>query len=345
MENTANQNSKELLNAVVLKQQPFKICCWSTLLVVKALFEVWILVSVIKSIIMVLLDGSRRNITMFYKEYALCMLVYTTVFALTKGIEFHISRCGNQAAESALLKHLFSLETWDVGFDSGGTMAKIRVDIPKIITTRVTLIAMLIDLGVCICVGSIYAISLNRIVYVSCIIVVGIAYFLTYNSHKKMPDIEKKAGDLFNRNYTNVWEIVENTEVVQFLNKNNVLKDFKETAEENVKNAVSKGKSYANVNISKKIINVGLVYLVCVVGACATYGNDNLAENIADITALVILIPKIANALVKTYDWSLLLKEYQGMCKRLDDLMLRKKYSSAMKEEKISDINTIAVRN
>lgn len=345
MANTVSVDTGEIIRRAVVKKQPLIAGLWIVLLTLKSLFEVWIFVDAIKHIMSALLGESGKSLIILYKEYAIYMFIYITLFFLCKGIEFHITRFGNVIVENMLFKHLFSLETWYIGFEPGDVLAKLRVDISKAITSKVTLIVTFIDMGACVVGGSLYAISLNRIVYLICIVVVIAAYSVTYKSYKKMPEIEKKAGNFFNRNYTNVWEIVANTEIVQFLNERRVLKNFDETAKENVENAVMKGKSYANVNISKKIINVGLVFLVCVVGAYVTYGSDNLVGDIANITALVVLIPQIANALLKTFDWNVLNKEYQGICERLDAFTLQKEYSEEAKQLLAQDIQKLVVKN
>lgn len=345
MANIVSVDSGEIIRRAVVKKQPLIAGLWIVLLTFKTLFEVWIFVDAIKHIMSALLGESGKSLIILYKEYAVYMFIYITLFFVCKGIEFHITRCGNIIVENMLFKHLFSLETWYIGFEPGAVLAKLRVDISKAITAEITLIITFVDMAVCVVVGTFYAISLNRIVYFICIAVVIAAYSVTYNSYKKMPEIEKKAGNFFNRNYSNVWEIVANTEIVQFLDERRVLKNFDETAKENVENAVMKGKSYANVNISKKIINVGLVFLVCVVGAYITYGSDNLVRDIANITALVVLIPQIANALLKTFDLNVLHKEYQGICERLDAFTLLKEYSEEAKQLFTQDIQKLVVKN
>ncbi len=327
-----------------IQRNMFVFVFWIMFLIGKAVFEVYILVEIVRKIVNSILTGNfiLKNAI---PEYGGLLLVYVAVFFVGCIFRFYIVSNGNINMENSLLGQILRLKSWNTRYDAGDVMAKIKNDIPKCITSEVTLIELFVDMAVCIVLGSIYALSMNAVVYFVCAGIVILAYVITYKSYKKMPEIEKRSGTLYNRNYTNVWEIVANSEIVPFLSRKKVLKNFNETAELNVQNAVQKGISYANVNICKKIINVGLVYFVCVIGAVISFGSDDIPGEVANISALVVLIPKIANALLKTYDWSVSKKEYTGICKRINELFTYAEYVEEGKKEIVSKIREIRVKD
>jgi len=312
---------------------------------VKCIFEMVILVEITKYILNDLLDGKRGGLGKLCILFASASIIYIIAVLIGSFYQFVIKRNTVKQLEDEAINHLFCLDNWQLNYNSGEILAKIRTDIPKAVGGYVLIIWSLLEMIINIICGSTYAILLNWKVYIVCLFVVLVSYVITYKSYKKMPGIEKRAGDLFNRNYSNVWEVVANSEVVPFLNSTNVLHDFESTASENVKNAVEKGRSYANVNISKKIINVGLVLVVAVSGAFFSYGSSNLSMEISELMALIVVIPKTASALLLSYDWSVQRKEFDGVYKRLTEFFSLKEYISDGKCKVPEKIEKITLNN
>lgn len=314
-------------------------------LIVNCVIETLGFAHITKEIMSLLLAGNGNKIGGLVIEM-LCLIGIAVISgAVSSFFRFKIKRNASINIENAAIKHLFSLTNWQINYNQGDYFTKVRKDIPDLVVKYMDNVNTSINMFISILLGSLYACVLDWRVFLLCLILVLISFFVTSKSYKEMPAIERKAGDLYNKNYGNVWEYVSNSEIIPFLNFTKVTSNFDDVAGENVENAIKKGKSYANVNISQKIINVGLVLAVCIVGAFFSLSSINLTEYIARLTALVVLIPKVATSFMSCYDWNISRMEIKGICTRLKYFFELDEYSSSEKfgelNEEISDIKLI----
>lgn len=314
---------------------------------VTCIIETLCLVYVTKEVIRFILLGNGRKIEVLLME-ALSFVVMVAVSKLMSSFFlFQIKKYVAINMENAAIKHLFNLSNWQVKYNQGECFAKVRTDIPNLASKYLDNISLSVSMFLNIILGSIYACYLDWRVFLLCLLLVIISYLITSKSYKRMPAIEKNAGNLYNRNYRNVWEYVSNSEIIPFLDFKRVTNDFEKTVKDNVENAVKKGKSYANVNISQKIINVGLVLVMCIVGAFCSLGVDDLPAYIAKLTALIVLVPKVATSLMACYDWNMCRMEIKGIYTRLDDFFILEEYKTRAKNsictQKFDSLNLINV--
>lgn len=345
MENTADQRTEKRLDKLIRKNRKNMILM-IVFLVIRIILEMYVMVECIRIIVDSLLDRKPiDDIKMILIIYLMIIVLFASVVFIVKNLLWTIKKNICKDLEQQMLTHFRNLKTWDMGFKEGEVLAKIRVDSYNSVDSKLAILTSGIELVCVVLAGSIYALIIDWRIYLVSAFVIGLSYLITKKSYDKMPEIEKKAGDYYNRNYNNVWEIISNAEIVQFLNLRNVMKDFDDTVSKNVDNAVSKGKSYANVNMSKKVINVGLVLIILIIGAFVSFGKEDLAKEIANLTALTILIPKIAGSLLTIYDWSIKKKEFAGLCKRLNAFFDLEEYDSTEAVETINTIDRIEIKN
>lgn len=314
---------------------------------INCIIETLCLVYITKEVIRYLLSGNGSTLEVLLTE-ALCLVFIAAVSKLMSSFFlFQLKKHTAISIENAAINHLFNLSNWQIKYNQGESFAKVRTDIPNLTSKYLDNVNLSVSMFLNIILGSIYSCYLDWRVFLLCLLLVIISYMITSKSYKRMPAIEKNAGDMFNRNYRNVWEYVSNSEIIPFLDFKRVTSDFEKTVKNNVENAVKKGKSYANVNISQKIINIGLVLVICIVGAFCSLGVDDLSAYIAKLTALVVLVPKVAASLMACYDWNMCRMEIKGIYTRLDDFFTLDEYKNhaeySMFPQKIDCINLINV--
>lgn len=329
-------NTKKILKNVIKKSYIIlAICIMLTILI--SLITTICLVDNNKNIINTILSNDKDKLHNYLFLLLIYIIIYIILYSINKLLLFRLRKKLISDLDMVSYYYLLSIKTWQLEYSPNEIFPKIRTDIPKYMNGFVDLFINATNIIVSVIAGTIYALHLNWEIYLICIAVVFITFCLTYKSYKVMPEIEKNTGILYNRNYSNLWQVVQNGEVAPFLNPKHMLKDFKDTADKNINLAIKKGIAYANVNISMKLASVGLVLVACICGSIFLYGKNNVSSNIANIFALITVIPKVSTSLLSTFDWYTSKLELSGVYSRLDTIFKHEQYDNF--ELEISDSN------
>lgn len=246
--------------------------------------------------------------------------------------------------ENSVIQCIFNFNTWQTGYDSTKVLPVLSTDIPKAVSLLVELFSSGINLFFGLFFLSISAININYTVYLICLFVVGIIFLITYFSFPILKKYQTEIGKQFNKNYSNVSEMIENGDVTHLLNQKIIMADFNDVAKKNLSLNVKKGKVFAFVYLCKKISTVILVFVVCVSGYIVFSKTNNLQNNIPNILVLVYLVPKISNRFLAIIDWKSKHIEYCTVIKRIKKIFEHPLYSNSEKQ-KIDSIESIYLQN
>ena len=280
--------------------------------------------------------------------HLVCMLIIfmgINIFAksISTSMQYRVRKIETIEYEQYLLKRYGMYKSWNIAKANNDVLAKVVNDVPNVINARVNLFINLLSSILSSIFGILYSMSIS----ISCtgisIFLIVLMYAFLYRSLKDLPIYEKKLGEKHNNNYSYIWNMLQNLEIIPFLNTEKVLSKYKDNAKEIVQYAKRKSKVYANVSLGKNVIGTGVLIVVAICVAINQLVNIDSNISIPDMLALFIVIPQIASALGQILQWFSDYETYKGLKERVNSILLEKTYDSAGKSN-VFQINTICFK-
>lgn len=156
------------------------------------------------------------------------------ILTVSKIYSFYLKKRIKNRLEDEAVRHICNLKTWQGQFTPMEMIPKLRKDIPDMVDKYEKIIIDGVIIGMGIILGSIYALQVNYKIYLVCLVLMIIILLATYNSFPKLKIYEGEIGKLFNKNYANVNEILQNKEILPLLNGKKMTRGFRQIAEKNV---------------------------------------------------------------------------------------------------------------
>ena len=246
--------------------------------------------------------------------------------------------------EDLVIKHICTFKTWQIGYDALDTLPVLSSDIAKAVSSYLGILTAGVSLFLGLLLGSVSAIRINLTIYLICLLVVGVIFVITYFSFPVLKKYQTRIGQEFNKNYSNVSEMIQNGDITHLLNQKNVLSEFDAVAKNNLHLNIKKGRVFAWVYLCKKISTIVLVLVVCISAYLVFSIEESLQNNIHNILVLAYLVPKISNNFLAIIDWRAQCVEYKATIKRINTILDHPIYLSDNKE-KISSIRSMDICN
>lgn len=322
-----------------------KLVLWLIILMtsIQTLIITVCVTELIKDIVTFLLDKKSKIDSLLFL-YIGILLIYCIVYYSSRMISFYYQKYATKVLEKEALSSLCRLDQWNNKYDGMNFLPQIRNDIYQYVTLDISLLNQKTEVYTSIIFGSFYAIMMNVYVYVGCLMVIGIIFFITKRAYPKLKEFEYEIGTEFNNNYANINEIINNIGIIHILNPKHMLEDFRNVAKKNVDLNIRKGRVFAYVYICKKISNVFLVFMTCFLGIICQKEDCDIVTAISEIAALAYLIPNISKKILEIIDINIQYNNMKATGERIDDLFELEKYDENGKEE-ISSISSISINN
>ncbi len=242
------------------------------------------------------------------------------ILTVSKIYSFYLKKRIKNRLEDEAVRHICNLKTWQGQFTPMEMIPKLRKDIPDMVDKYEKIIIDGVIIGMGIILGSIYALQVNYKIYLVCLVLMIIILLATYNSFPKLKIYEGEIGKLFNKNYANVNEILQNKEILPLLNGKKMTRGFRQIAEKNVEYNKRKGRVFANVFICKKMSSIILILIICFLGGMMYQSSQETGVRLSDIIILVYLVPNICNKLLAILDWKTMYNGWDAVCERVESI-------------------------
>ena len=287
---------------------------------------------------------SKNEIYRSIIKLVIFLLTASLIEVINNILMFELQKKTIISFEDLMIAHIYKLENWQIDYNGMKILAIVKNDVKTGVSDYLSLIFGVVQVLMNVLIKSVYSISINVVIYFLCMIIIICVLGVNIRALRKLPVIEKHIGEYFNSTYFNLSEILQNGEIISFLNTSNVLHEYDSNSKDNVYLNKQKGRINANVHITKKIVSVGLVIVTSLIGGLIYIGQPNVAENLSNLLALVWLIPGIASAMLGFVDLSVKKKKILANFQRLDDIFEMREICQH-DENMISDISEIEFRN
>lgn len=281
--------------------------------------------NMISSILLINISNLHKNLLYF----SIIILILLLLGFINSFFMFSIKRKSHNFFEDKLLNTIFNYDDWQIKYSGNEIYPQIRNDIPNLINTYTGIIYGFINIIFSIIFAAISAISINWKVYIICLLIIIITIILLYRNLNKISKLEKQIGALKNKTHTHLSELIQNAEIVPFLNDDLMYKLYKDDTEKLISEVNNRGKIDAKINILKKITTVGLFIVICFLNIAIFKDQAESHEIIANILALSTLIAITTSSFLSIIDWLGSVKTLKGIVGRLDLLFNRKKYDDS----------------
>lgn len=281
-----------------------------------------------------------RSMSIHFLCASMLALIILTV---SKIYSFYLKIGIKNRLEDEAIRHICNLKTWRDEFTPMEMIPKLRKDIPDMVDKYEKIIIDGATIGMGIILGSIYAVQVNYKIYLVCLVLMVIILLTTYNSFPKLKIYEGEIGNMFNKNYANVNEILQNKEILPLLNGEKMTRGFRQIAEKNVDYNKRKGRVFANVFICKKMSSIILVLIICFLGGTMYQSSQEIGVRLSDIIILAYLVPNICNKLLAILDWKTMYNSWEAIYERVESI-----YQLELNDEKgqksIQEITDVTVK-
>lgn len=187
----------------------------------------------------------------------------------------------------------------------------------------------------------IYAVKINVLILIPCILMFLIIILCSKTSFEKISKYQERLTKLDNKLYQREWQYITNNEIGRFLNQEKLYKGYDTDTEEYI-NIMLKlrriQKRYEVFHISSNILVVLIVVFAGTV--LSIYGKTNLKE----IYALTLILPNISNSFFMIPMSFVDYKKITGSLKEIEKFLNLEVYDSSSKKSFDESIKSLSVK-
>lgn len=275
------------------------------------------------------------------------MFIFTLLYILVSGVDEFLSyllrKKSSFRLEDSILLNFVQYDEWN-NFNCGGTAwTKLTKDVPLVVEGELSVIFRIISISTTILFGAIYAICINLICTLICIISITIVFLCMKNNYIMMPKWQKTARKTSNGLYGYLMNIIENGDILRYVHMPRVYRYYNQEANSHIDSIQKKGRCLAKVLVSKNIATTGVVVFISAVLAVMSYFHIGILS-VGKVMALFLVIPKISVNILALFDWYSDYQFLEANISQLDELFHHNLYDSKNKVQ-INSIDNVSLNN
>ena len=265
------------------------------LIIVAAVAQNVLVVAISKEIVQALVQSDMRRMGISTIFLCVNLFVATLVNYRLKREKLSLIQRVTYAMEDALLEHHKRLASWRTMLGAEDILGIIKNTAAKASGGKIEFIFESAAIMVVIIAASLYAIRISLSVFVLIVMYVVVIIWWMRRDTQKLPKLYEVFFEHNRVLEAKLWEQVKNHEVASFLNQEQVQAGYKQRNEQFISDLIHIKKIDNKVFFAKKYGPLLLMVLVVLVGG---YLHRSHALDVADIYAMVALVPALASAIL-----------------------------------------------
>ncbi|WP_310605170.1 ABC transporter ATP-binding protein [Anaerosporobacter sp.] len=301
----------------IIKQEKKKsmgswvVCILLTL--ITGVIQSFVLVYLLKRIIEIILRrGENQVILLILFLVAVCVNVVLVM--LRQKIQFRFFKRIAVAYEDKLIDYVYS-NPKNQNCDKVFTLMQSTVS--KLVNQYLDTVLGYWNIAITIIVVTVYTFVLSYEAVLICYVVTGLGLLLMRKSNSKIQEVSQESTETFNQVYAEMLEYLRCSEMLPFLEET-VYDEFEEKIQRNQKSLIELTKHTNMARICMRFSNVGIVLIAIIYFGMLTIVGK---FSIADLSAIIMLLPVLADALFKIPNQMAEYNTVKGMGNSIDEFL------------------------
>lgn len=187
----------------------------------------------------------------------------------------------------------------------------------------------------------IYAVKINVLILIPCILMFLIIILCSKTSFEKISKYQEQLTKLDNKLYQREWQYITNNEIGRFLNQEKLYKGYDTDTEEYINIMIKLRRIQKRYEVFHISSNILVVLIVVFAGTVLSiYGKTNLKE----IYALTLILPNISNSFFMIPMSFVDYKKITGSFKEIEKFLNLEVYDSSSKKSFDENIKSLSVK-